>query len=193
MDLESLAWMVAGAALAAARLLPLIKVSIHTKRFAAQIVKLLDQDDPSRALKLCKAAPGAPSVRIVQVTLDAARELARHESEGRIRDALEEAFDKQRDEELARLRKRRWLAPLGVLIAILGAAGVLASETEMPGQAGIAALAVVLALMAHRIVRTIAADSAAIREGLVTAVAALVRRHGGSALDVSAPAKGSAV
>jgi hypothetical protein len=179
MALEALVWVVVGVALAGVRAVPLMWRGINTRAFAEVIVRLLEEDKPRRALKLCGVVPNAPSARVVRVTLEAALATRSHGRASTIRDELARAFDVQRDEELALVRKHRWLGPLGMILAGYGAALVVTSETTPTGQAWIAALSVVLALAAHRKVRSLELSSAEMREAIVSAATALVLRHGG--------------
>ncbi len=144
--------LIVGLVLCLIRYAMLFPKQLNTKMFSVQIIKLVRANNIDRAAKLCAAAPNAFFPRMVRPVLDRLSAFDPSLGVSILKEDLRDAFSRARAEELGRARKLWWLPPLGVAIAVFGAASAFANSSP-PLQIAFAPLVdLAVALASWRIV-----------------------------------------
>ncbi len=121
----------AGIGLTVLRLLFLIMMRINIKMMTQMLVKLVSAGNSDRAIKLCNAALRSGYAIAIKKTLQRAQSMEGAVTEMGAGQTLRTKFAEEFDAEIAKMRKPDWIASLGVLLAVAGAALSL-SSTEPP-------------------------------------------------------------
>jgi len=118
----------AGIGLTLLRMVMLIMVRINIKMFNQMVIKLINAGNTDRAIKLCNAATRSAYAEATKKMLEQAQEMGTGVKEMGATKRLLDAFNDDLDARFAKLHKSDWLASLGVLLAVAGAALSLGAE-----------------------------------------------------------------